>query len=363
MKKVFVSGCFDILHGGHVEFFTQAKALGDHLTVCLPSDEVLWNYKQRKPSIPLEHKISIIKALAVVDEVVVGEIVDEYGLNFREVILTAKPDLLVSNDQDDSFAAHKKKFCKKHGIKFQQVNKTTLHKEVTSTSQIVDFIKAPTYRPVRVDFAGGWLDCPENTNEHAFVVNCAISPLVSLNQWPYKLKGGLGGSGAYALLTGRRGVETERKFGNGWQDAAVIKETGLCIWRATKDPTLVMKIAPNMLKGKMALLWTGTDHSTKDIRELSRDYAKIAEASLLANSAVCEEDLTQLMEAVSLSYEAQLGEGMKPLPDESAASYKYCGSGWGGYAVYLFCKTTDREEFLAAHQEAIPVEPYIDDNY
>jgi cytidyltransferase-like protein len=29
MKKVFVSGCFDILHGGHIEFFSQAKALGD----------------------------------------------------------------------------------------------------------------------------------------------------------------------------------------------------------------------------------------------------------------------------------------------------------------------------------------------
>ncbi len=28
MRKVFVSGCFDVLHGGHLEFFRQAKALG-----------------------------------------------------------------------------------------------------------------------------------------------------------------------------------------------------------------------------------------------------------------------------------------------------------------------------------------------
>ena len=34
MRKVFVSGCYDVLHAGHVEFFRAAKALGDHLTVC-----------------------------------------------------------------------------------------------------------------------------------------------------------------------------------------------------------------------------------------------------------------------------------------------------------------------------------------
>ncbi|MFA6320075.1 MAG: adenylyltransferase/cytidyltransferase family protein [archaeon] len=33
MIKVFVSGCFDIIHGGHVEFFKSAKNLGDYLIV------------------------------------------------------------------------------------------------------------------------------------------------------------------------------------------------------------------------------------------------------------------------------------------------------------------------------------------
>ena len=34
-RRVFVSGCYDVLHGGHLEFFTQARALGDHLIVCV----------------------------------------------------------------------------------------------------------------------------------------------------------------------------------------------------------------------------------------------------------------------------------------------------------------------------------------
>ncbi len=49
MKKVFVSGCYDIIHGDHVEFFRKAKSYGDNLTVCYASDEVLWLTKQRKP--------------------------------------------------------------------------------------------------------------------------------------------------------------------------------------------------------------------------------------------------------------------------------------------------------------------------
>lgn len=52
MKKVFISGCYDILHGGHIQFFKEARALGDHLTVCFASDNVLWEHKKRRTSIP-----------------------------------------------------------------------------------------------------------------------------------------------------------------------------------------------------------------------------------------------------------------------------------------------------------------------
>ena len=47
MKKVFVSGCYDIIHAGHLAFFKEAKALGDHLTVCFASDEILWIEKKK----------------------------------------------------------------------------------------------------------------------------------------------------------------------------------------------------------------------------------------------------------------------------------------------------------------------------
>ncbi len=46
---VFISGCFDMLHAGHVEFFQGAAALGDHLYVALGSDKTVYDLKGRPP--------------------------------------------------------------------------------------------------------------------------------------------------------------------------------------------------------------------------------------------------------------------------------------------------------------------------
>jgi hypothetical protein len=86
----------------------------------------------------------------------------------------------------------------------------------TSTTQILANIRAPTHCPLRVDFGGGWLDVPKHARPGAYVVNCAISPLVSLNNWPYQLCGGLGGSGAHALLSGKDALQSELDLGVGW---------------------------------------------------------------------------------------------------------------------------------------------------
>lgn len=90
MTRVFVSGCYDILHAGHVQFFREARALGSHLTVSFASSEVLWIHKHRKSSLPDEHKAALIAALDMVDEVVIGRGHDE-GIDFREDFLRLRP--------------------------------------------------------------------------------------------------------------------------------------------------------------------------------------------------------------------------------------------------------------------------------
>ncbi|WP_343212655.1 adenylyltransferase/cytidyltransferase family protein [Akkermansia sp. EB-AMDK43] len=56
--KIFVSGFYDIIHAGHIQFFREARSLGDFLIVSFASGQVLWKSKRRKPSIPDDHKKS-----------------------------------------------------------------------------------------------------------------------------------------------------------------------------------------------------------------------------------------------------------------------------------------------------------------
>jgi galactokinase/mevalonate kinase-like predicted kinase len=217
-----------------------------------------------------------------------------------------------------------------------------------STTSIVRWIRAPQETPMRVDFAGGWLDVPRFSRNDGYVVNCAISPLVSLRDWPYERNSGLGGSGAWAILEGRDGVDAEVDLGVGWQDPAVIAETGLCVWRSGPRPVLELKTTVDMLKGKMALFWTGTPHSTPDVANRKRDFDRIVAASKVARDAVWSQDFASIAEAVSLSYAVQLDEGMVPLsPVDGAIGRKYCGGGFGGYALYLFATPKSRELALS----------------
>ena len=358
MKKIFVSGCYDILHAGHVQFFSEAKALGDHLTVCFASDEVLWEHKQRRSSIPQEHKKALIQSLEMVDDVVIGTNM-EIGLDFKDHFLRMKPDVLAVTE-DDQYGEKKRKLCAEAGVQYIILPKTPPKFSPVSTTKIVKWIRAPKEAPLRVDFAGGWLDVPRFSREDGFVVNCTISPLVTLNNWDYEKRSGLGGSGAWALLNGEDGVESELDLGVGWQDPAIIQETGLCVWRSGLRPVLQLKRNGDMLKGLMALYYTNAEHDTPGVAEKSRDYDLIYKASQLAADAVLYEDIRKLAEAVQMSYKAQLDEGMAPLTDsEGCLARKYCGGGWGGYALYLFFSKKDRDNFVDRHSQVKLIEPFI----
>jgi len=357
MKRIFVSGCYDIIHAGHLQFFEEARALGDHLTVSFASEDVLWHHKQRRPSIPDEHKKVVLEGLRMVDEVVIGTDNDS-GLDFKSYFLEAKPDMLVVTE-DDQYADAKKALCEQVGATYHVLAKTPPKFAPVSSSGIVKWVKAPTESPLRVDFAGGWLDVPRHAREGAYVVNCAISPLVSLRDWGYEKRSGLGGSGAWALLNGENGVTAELDLGVGWQDPAVIRETGLCVWRSGPQPLLDFKRNGEMLAGKMALLWTGAEHDTPGFADKQRDYDKIVASSKLAREGVLHEDLGKLAEGITLYYQAQLDEGMNPLPEiQGAIAHKYCGGGHGGYGLYLFASMEDRDAAVGQDEKMRAIEPY-----
>ncbi len=70
-RIVMTNGCFDLLHAGHIAFLTQAAALGDRLLVAINSDESVAALKaDGRPVNPLEKRMQVIAALAMVDWVV-----------------------------------------------------------------------------------------------------------------------------------------------------------------------------------------------------------------------------------------------------------------------------------------------------
>lgn len=69
MKIVLVTGGFDPLHSGHIEYFKAAKELGDKLIVGLNSDSWL-ERKKGRAFMPSHERVSIIENLKMVDGVI-----------------------------------------------------------------------------------------------------------------------------------------------------------------------------------------------------------------------------------------------------------------------------------------------------
>jgi D-beta-D-heptose 7-phosphate kinase / D-beta-D-heptose 1-phosphate adenosyltransferase len=67
-KIVMTSGCFDILHAGHVSYLTAAKALGDYLIVAVNEDVSIKRLKgEKRPIHTLDQRIKVLAGLSAVD--------------------------------------------------------------------------------------------------------------------------------------------------------------------------------------------------------------------------------------------------------------------------------------------------------
>ena len=73
MKKYkigYTTGVFDMFHIGHLNILKKAKERCDYLIVGVSTDEVVLDYKHKKPIIPFDERIAIINELKCVDKVV-----------------------------------------------------------------------------------------------------------------------------------------------------------------------------------------------------------------------------------------------------------------------------------------------------
>lgn len=92
MKKIWVNGCFDILHRGHYELFNYAKSLGNNLIVGIDSDKKVAQDKgPNRPYNKSEDRVYALESLRAIDKVYVFDTKD----HLEWLIQTNKPDILV----------------------------------------------------------------------------------------------------------------------------------------------------------------------------------------------------------------------------------------------------------------------------
>lgn len=84
-----VFGTFDILHPGHIFLFTEAKKLGDTLTVIVARDTTVQSVKNIKAQNNENARLENIKNLNIVDKVILGNADDKY-----QVIREENPDII-----------------------------------------------------------------------------------------------------------------------------------------------------------------------------------------------------------------------------------------------------------------------------
>tara|TARA_B100001094_G_scaffold326576_1_gene382995 strand:+ start:1042 stop:1434 length:393 start_codon:yes stop_codon:yes gene_type:complete len=90
--KIWVNGCFDVLHRGHFELFNFAKSLGDKLIVGLDSDEKISNDKGKdRPYNKLEDRVYALESLKAIDKVMVFDTRESLEL----LVSSVSPNIMV----------------------------------------------------------------------------------------------------------------------------------------------------------------------------------------------------------------------------------------------------------------------------
>lgn len=196
-KKVFVSGCYDMLHSGHVAFFKQAAAYGD-LYVGIGSDATIEQLKHRKTVYSERERLYMVKAIRYVTDAFINP--GSGMMDFIDTIDKVKPDIFVVNSDGGSDV--KREFCRKRGIEYVVLERAPdAGLQARSTTSLRQGVAS--HLPYRIDIAGTWIDQPYVSQYgNGWAITASIEPTVEFMErggmststrnaakkiWPYEL--------------------------------------------------------------------------------------------------------------------------------------------------------------------------------
>ena len=359
MGKVMVSGCFDMLHSGHVAFLKSAAEYGE-VVVCAGSDETVFALKGRYPVIPENERKYMLQAVRWVTEVRISR--GSGHLDFLPELSEIRPEIFIVNTDGDSQL--KRELMQSLGIDYLVLDRIP---ENSLIARSTTDLRRECNIPYRLDLAGGWLDQPFVSKEHVgSVVTISIEPTHVFNNrsgmasstrkaaqalWKYDLPLGDRELLAKQLFCFENPPGTKEIAGS--QDAIGLVFPGLnklhyCgdYWPESIDSQHDETIL-EFLEKHIHLIPLGEREDgyavLSDVKVSPAGAGALAEAADLLYAAACERNALRFGKAMTRSFEAQIAmfpnmltpnlkEAIKELPDV-ALGYKVSGAGGGGYLV------------------------------
>lgn len=362
MKKVFVSGCYDMLHSGHVAFFEEASALGD-LYVGLGSDRTVLELKGRRTVNTERERLYMVKALRMVKDAWINS--GSGVMDFEQDVIAQKPDIFFVNE--DGYTADKRDFCIRHGIDLQ-VSRRIPHPGLPVRSTTA--LRTECHIPFRLDLAGGWLDQPY-VSKHTGgpVITISIEPDFDFNDrsgmssstrakaidlWHTDIPDGDKEKLAKTLFCLENPPGS--KYISGSQDSIGIVYPGVNRLNYTPGnywPDSIMSVVdPQTLSWLEQHLWLvnlaprRSDFDVLSDTHIVKEAAlRLAVASSCTWSAILDHDLVGLGQHMRESFDAQISmfpNMVNPTIMAQLASYQHSTLGWkisgaggGGYLVLV----------------------------
>jgi cytidyltransferase-like protein len=362
LKKVFVSGCFDILHSGHIAFLKEAAQFGN-LYVGLGSDKTINDLKGRRTVNSEAERLYMLEALSCVHNVKIN--LGSGILDFLDDMKSLKPDIFIVNE--DGHTPDKEQICKDLGIEYKILKRIPYaNLPVRSTTSL----RKETPIPYRIDLAGTWIDQPYVSKFcPGWAITASIEPTIEFNE-----RSGMATSTrkkAIELWNDNIPMENPEKLAkilfrydndpgtkdvSGSQDSIGIAMPGINrffydegnYW-PTKFETITDLSIINWLEDRlyMVTLWPRpADFIVLENTNISADNVKrLTDAAEMAWAGLIKKDIKTFTKGFSASFNSQIKMFPKMMNDkiakaidshkDKALSWKLSGAGGGGYLILI----------------------------
>lgn len=370
-KKVFVSGCYDMLHSGHVAFFKSAAQYGD-LYVGIGSDETILHYKNRKTVYSEKERLYMVKAIRYVTDAYINA--GSGIMDFVPTLDIVKPDVFVVNT--DGGSEEKRRLCEERGIEYIELERVPdAGLEARSTTSLRTNVKSNI--PYRIDLAGTWIDQPY-VSEHypGWAITISIEPTQEFMErgglststrnaarkiWPYELPNYNEEMLARLLFCFENDPESHGHI-SGAQDAIGICMSGLTrhYYNNRYWPDKIESVHDedilSWLESHVCLVPMFPRKENVNIlegKDITRDKVKaLADAAERCWDAILARDLDAFAKAYTDSFNAQVAmfpAMMQPGVEEyierckaaGAMAWKMCGAGGGGHLAIVVDKVPE----------------------